>query len=69
MTREQLLSEIDAFLRRHGMTDYALGKVAANDGHLIRRMRDKKMDPRLSTIEKIVSAMHSLDKEAVHGDH
>jgi hypothetical protein len=67
MTKEQLLNEIDAFLLRHEMTDYALGKQAADDGHLIRRLRDTGLDPRLSTVIKIKKKMAELDAQLVNG--
>ena len=68
MDKFQLLSQIDAFQRRHGMTDYALGVAAANDGHLIRRLRENKIkDPKLSTVKKILDAMGERDQVLQNG--
>lgn len=64
MDRYQLLREIDAFQRRHRISDYALGRAAAKDGHLIRRLRENGIkDPRMSTVKKILDAMAAMDAE------
>ena len=68
MDKFQLLSQIDAFQRRHGMSDYALGVAAAKDGHLIRRLRENKIkDPKLSTVKKILDAMQERDEKLQNG--
>ena len=67
MNKPELLKEIDAFQLRSGMSDYALGKAASNDGHLIRRLRETKMDPRLSTVAKIKGAMEQFERALENG--
>jgi hypothetical protein len=55
-TREELLSEIDAFLRRHDMAPTRLGKEALRDPSFVMRLRDMRSDrggPRSDTIDRI----------------
>jgi hypothetical protein len=64
MDRFQLLHKIDAFQKRHKISDYALGRAAARDGHIIRRLRANVItDPRMSTVKKILDAMEAMDRE------
>lgn len=38
--KQSLLSEIDAFLADHNMSDYRFGLRAARNGRLVERLRD-----------------------------
>lgn len=40
VTRETLLTEIDAFLARQGMKATTFGRMAVNDGKLVGRLRN-----------------------------
>jgi hypothetical protein len=56
--REALLSDIDAFLARHGMPDSRFGRDAVNDSHLLRRMRAGG-DVTLGTADRLRAFMAS----------
>lgn len=47
-----LLSRIDAFLARTGMSESRFGREVCNDGALVADMRSGR-EPRLSTIERV----------------
>lgn len=49
---EQLLREIDVFMRTAGYSDTRFGEECLNDRHLIHRLR-KGSDIKLSTVDKI----------------
>lgn len=51
-----LIQEIDEFVAKHGMADSQFGKLAVNDRHLVRDIRDGR-DLRLSTVDRIRNFM------------
>ena len=68
MTQEEdqreLLTEVEAFCRRHGLADSKFGTLTTiNDTHLVERMRDGLL--RRSTINKIRQFMARYELDAV----
>lgn len=47
-----LISEIEAFTQRHGMSEWAFGEAALNDRHFIRQLREGR-DIRVSTLARV----------------
>jgi hypothetical protein len=66
MDNDELLRELDAFLDRYGIADSTFGIRAANDSHLVERIRNRPAAIRRSTILKIrkYMARFSLDHVA-----
>lgn len=52
----QLLSDIERFNARYGISDTTFGKMSVNDGHLVHEIR-KGRDLRASQIERIRAFM------------
>jgi hypothetical protein len=50
---DDLLSEIDAFISAHRLTDAKFGRLAANDTWLLKDMKEKGREPRRKTVGKI----------------
>ncbi|APX66288.1 hypothetical protein AV944_11110 [Sphingomonas sp. LK11] len=57
-----LISEIEAFTKRHGMSEWAFGEAALNDRHFIRQLRDGR-DIRVSTLAKVQNFMTGYSGE------
>lgn len=53
MTDADLLARIDAHLRVSGQTEIMFGKRAANNGHLVQRLRDGK-SVTLATANRVI---------------
>lgn len=51
-----LLTDIEAFTQRHGMSEWAFGEAALNDRHFIRQLRDGR-DIRFSTYGRVTKFM------------
>jgi hypothetical protein len=47
-----LIDEIEAFTKRHEMSEWAFGEAALNDRHFLRQLRAGR-DIRMSTLEKV----------------
>lgn len=47
-----LLSDIEAFISTHGMSEWAFGEGALNDRHFIRQLRDDR-EPRRKTEARV----------------
>ena len=60
-SRELLLTEIEAFLKRHDMKPTVFGRACLNDGHLVRLLRNGK-DISLSRADKIRRFMAEKDE-------
>ena len=60
--REQFLSEIEAFMRRHDMGQSAFGLAARNDGSFVTRLRTGESDPKSTTIDEVRAWMTERDK-------
>jgi hypothetical protein len=59
-----LLSEVEAFCRRHGLADSRFGELTqVNDRHLVRRMRRGAV--RRSTMNKIRQFMARYELDSV----
>lgn len=52
----EFLSEVEAFLRDHNLSDRQFGEQALNDKHFVRQLRTGR-DVRLSTVEKVRAFM------------
>jgi hypothetical protein len=52
----ELLTEIDAFLADHGLSDWQFGEKALNDKHFIRQLREGR-DVRMSTLHRVRAFM------------
>lgn len=60
----QLLQEVEAFCRRHGLADSRFGELTpVNDRHLVRRMRRGAV--RRSTMNKVRQFMARYELDAV----
>jgi hypothetical protein len=57
-SRDLLLSDIEAFLKRFGMGAAAFGVAALNDGRFVSRLRAGK-DVRLETADRVRAFMKS----------
>lgn len=51
-----IIQEIDEFLAKHTMAESQFGKLAVNDRHLVKQIREGR-DLRLSTVERIRAFM------------
>lgn len=49
---QTLLSEIEAFIAAHEMSEWAFGEAALNDRHFIKQLRDDR-EPRRKTEAKV----------------
>jgi len=60
-----LLSQIEAFCARNGLSEWRFGELALNDRHFIRQLREGR-DIRLSTAERVrvFIAGYSAQQEA-----
>lgn len=71
-SRELLLAEIEAFLKRHDMKPTVFGRSCLNDGHLVRLLRNGK-DISLSRADRIRRFMAEKDEIPVvpvlYGEH
>ena len=65
MKNDELIRELDDFMTRHGIADSTFGIRAANDSHLVERIRNGR-PIRRSTILKIrkFMARYELDNVA-----
>lgn len=66
MTTHELIEEIDAFLKRSGMTQSAFGLRALNDSHFVRRLREGK-DVRLRTVARLRQFMRDFERQQQKG--
>lgn len=60
-----ILAEIEAFKAQHGLTDTQFGTFALRSHGWVRKLRDGKLDPKLSEIERVYRFMNRYD--AVEG--
>lgn len=63
LSLERLNTDVEAFLKRHNMKAYLLGKYAINDPMFVNTMREGR-DFRLSTVEKVYSFMADYESES-----
>lgn len=56
-----LLAEIEAFKARHGLSDTQVGTFALRSHGWVRKLRDGKLDPKLSEIERVYRFMNRYD--------
>ena len=49
----QLLSDIEAFVAAHEMTERRFGELALNDKNFVSDIRDKDRSPSLKTVERL----------------
>lgn len=62
--QSELLAEIEAFLaEREGMAETTFGRLAVNDGKLVRRLRDGA-NMTLATICRVKAFIHSPENKA-----
>ena len=60
----QLLQEVEAFCRKHGIADSRFGAISPiNDTHLVGRMRDGML--RRSTMNKVRQFMQRYELDSV----
>ena len=64
--REQLISDIDAFLKRHRLTATAFGRMSVNDTAFLSRLR-AGADVRTKTIERLHAFMATFDSRERDG--
>lgn len=64
ITQEQFLAEVDAFCKRHDLSDRAIGKLATKSSHFMFRLR-AGYSPSLSTVERVYDFMIAYERE--HG--
>lgn len=55
ITKAQLLRIIDAFQKKHGLSDPAFGELALNDKGFVTRLRGPGKTFRLATADKIIA--------------
>jgi len=56
--RDTLLSEIDTYRQRKGMAETSFGRLALNDGHFLRRLREGG-NVTLRTVERVRAFMRA----------
>jgi len=61
LTADSFLAEIDAFLRRAGVTATAFGKAAVGDPNFVGDLRAGRM-PGLRTVQKVGDYIESEDR-------
>ena len=62
--QSELLAEIEAFLaEREGMAETTFGRLAVNDGKLVRRLRDGA-NMTLATIDRVKAFIQSPENQA-----
>jgi len=52
-TADTFRAEIDAFLKRSGMSPSAFGKAAVSDPNFVRDLREKDRSPSLKLVDKV----------------
>lgn len=57
ITKEQIIKDIEEYLKKVNMKESKFGKIYFNDTSLIYRLR-KGLDPRLSTVNKIYEVIN-----------
>lgn len=57
-----LLAEIEAFKATHDLTDTQVGTFALRSHAWVRKLRDGKLDPKLSEIERMYRFMNRYDE-------
>ena len=60
MTDADLLARIERYLAETGESEWAFGKATANDGKLVRRLRNGK-SVTLVTANKIIARIEAVD--------
>ena len=55
---ETLLSDIEKFTAKNGLSEWQFGELALNDRHFIRQLREGR-DLRMSTVDRVKSFMRS----------
>ena len=58
-----LLSDIEKFAARHGLSEWQFGEMALNDRHFIRQLREGR-DLRMSTVERVKHFMATYRPKA-----
>lgn len=53
----EFLAEIEAFKEAHGLSDTQFGTMAIQTHGFVRRLRDGRLDPKLSQIERVYRFM------------
>lgn len=61
--RDQLLEEIDRFMRRTGMPKTKLALAAVRDPAWVTRLQNGELDPRIGTVEEIRAFMATYKPE------
>jgi hypothetical protein len=64
MNSQELIAELDSFLDRYGIADSTFGIRAANDSHLVERIRNGR-PIRRSTVLKIRKYMARYELDSV----
>jgi len=54
---QKMFSRIEAYCEAYEITESQLGKKALNDSGFVKRLRDGKHSPRISTIAKLCEYM------------
>ncbi len=64
---EQLLAEVEDFIRHHGLSDAKFGKLALNDNKFVQQLRERR-DLRMSTVDKVRAFMAAYRPEPAKAD-
>lgn len=62
---DTLLTDIEKFAAKNGLSEWQFGELALNDRHFIRQLREGR-DLRMSTVERVKVFMRSY-RPAKHG--
>jgi hypothetical protein len=60
---DSLLTDIEAFCRKHGMAESQFGVLALNDKNFVGQVRNGR-DLRISTVDRVLSFMKRVEADA-----